>query len=210
MSTRAQLRANVRSNLADAGITYYDDLQINNALQDAYDKIATECFCIIKSVQIAQIASNPYYDFLSLGVVDYLGTIGIYNQATNFWLRDDVSLMDFDRLRRDWEKWEGQPQFWTPHSLKYVAMCPNLSSVGTEAFLLWYWAIAPQFTSDSDVPLVATDMQTLFEYYATADLLESAEELVKATPYWASWGSDKEDYKQRCLNLAKVDLLLRL
>jgi hypothetical protein len=207
---RAQLRADVRSNLYDSGITFYDDDSINQSLQDAYDKIASECYCIIKSVAVNQVPNQPYYDFKTLGVSDYLGTIAIFNLSTNFWLRDDVSLRDFDRLRRDWEKWEGQPQFWTPHSLKYVAVAPNLSAVTTEQFTLWYWAIAPTFVLDTDVPLVAADMQTLLEYYATADKLEDAEESTKASIWWKAYADDAPQYKQRCLNLAKTDLLLRV
>lgn len=207
---RAQLRADVRSNLSDAGITFYDDDSINQSLQDAYNTIAVRCLCIVKSATVNQVPNQPYYDFKTLGTADYLGTIGIFNLSTNFWLRDDVSLRDFDRLRRDWEKWDGQPQFWTPHSLKYVAIAPNLSAVSGQQFTLWYWAIAPIFTLDTDTPLVAADMQTLLEYYATADKLEDAEEPTKASTWWKLFEDDADDYHKRCLNLAKTDLLLRV
>src|SRR5258708_3695769 len=109
---RGQLPVNIRSNLSDNGITYFDDQTINDSIQDAYNEVAAKCFCIPKSAIINQISNVNYYDFLALGITDYLGTIGIFNLATNFWLRDDVSLRDFDRLRRDWERWNGEAQFW--------------------------------------------------------------------------------------------------
>lgn len=208
--TLAQLRTNVRSNLSDSGITFYDDNSINDALQDAYNEVAAKARCITKSATVSQVANANYYDFVSLGVTDYLGTTAIYNQSTAFWLRDDVSLRDFDRLRRDWEMWNGDCQFWAPHSLQYIAVAPVLPIIVNEQFTLWYWAAAPTLSSDSSVPLVSTDMQPLLEFYATADLLESAEEMSKSQPYWAEYRRDLPKYKDRCVRLAAADLLLRV
>lgn len=208
--TRIQIRALVRANLSDAGVTFFDDAAINDSLQDGYNEVAAKCRCIQKSAVVNQVANSPYYDFITLGISDYLGTIAIFNPSTNFWLRDDISLRDFDRLRRDWEKWSGQPQFWAPHSLKYIAVAPNLAATNGEQFTLWYWATAPVMTSDSDVPLIATDMQNILEEYATADLLEDASEVTKASVYWSDYEKDKQDYKARCAELARADLLLRV
>lgn len=206
---RGQLRANIQSNLQDAGVTYYQDAEINTSIQDAYNIIAAKSFCIIKSVTLNWESYN-YYDFIGLGVSDYLGTIAIFNIATNQWLRDDLSLRDYDRLRRDWETWNGQPMFWTPHSLKYVAIVPFLTAaVGT--FTLWYWATAPTLGSDSDSPLVSSDVQSfLFEGYCTGELLETGEEPSKANDWWMQYKKYITTYKERCINVAKSDVLLRV
>ena len=215
--TRAQLRANVRSNLYDAGVTFYDDDAINQSLQDGYNEVAAKCRCITKSAAVQQLANQPYYDFLNVsGVTDYLGTVAIYNADTLFWLRDDVSIRDFDRIRRDWETWTGEPQFWAPHSQQYIAVCPVLAAVitGVNLFTLWYWAQAPSFAAqespDSTAPLIATDMQPLLEWYATGDLLEDAQEVTKAQDWWQRFEADKIKYRERCINLAKAQLLLRV
>lgn len=211
--TLAQIRGNVQSNLNDAGVTYFSEQAINDSIQDAYNEVAAKCRCIIKSVTINQIANQPYYDFVALGVSDYLGTIAIFNQETQYWLRDDISLRDFDRLRRDWEQWVGQPQFWAPHSQRLIAVAPNLATVvvpSSQQFTLWYWGIAPSLSSDSSIPLVASDMQTLLEFYATGDLIQNAEEVSKAQPWFQMYERDKEAYKQRCVDLARADILLRV
>lgn len=209
--TRLQVRTNIRSNLQDFGITYYDDQSINDAIQDAYNEVASKCFCIVNSVTVNQIANNPYYDFQNqCGVTDYIGTIAIYNLNTMFWLRDDVSLRDYDRLRRDWERWTGAPQFWTPHSLQYVAITPNLAQTSGEQFTLWYWGQAPTLQFDTDTFLIASDMQNLLEWYGTADKLEDAQETAKAAPFWQMYEEDKMKYRARCLELARADLLLRV
>lgn len=212
MSTRTQIRANVRQNLADVGITFYSESEINDSLQDAYNEIVAKTLCHIKqstALNWSAVVGN-YIDFeTDFAITDYLGTYAIFNNLTNWWLRDDISIRDLDRIRRDWEQWRGQPQFWVPHSLKYIIVAPiNLPGTGT--FTPWYYAKAPTMTIDSDVPVIAADQHTLLEYYATADLLESAEERVKAQAWWNQYEPQKEEYKTRCHNLAKHDLLLRV
>lgn len=208
--TRAQIRMNVRSNLADAGITFFDDTSLNDAIQDAYNEVASKCRCIVKSQTIAQIPNTNYYDLLTLGISDYLGCFAIFNTGTNFWLRDDLSLPDFDRIRRDWELWTGAVQFWTPHSFKRVAVAPYLTNVVSETFVVWYWANAPILTTDSDTFLIAPDMQDTLEMYATADKLEDSEEIAKAKPFWESYERQKQQYLVRCQKLAAAQLLQRV
>jgi hypothetical protein len=206
---RGQIRTRVLKNLSDAGVIYSVN-ELNDFLQDGYNEVAERSKCIIKSASVNQVANAPYYDFITLGVTDYLGTIGIFNNATQFWLRDDISLRDFDRLRRDWEQWTGSPQFWAPHSLQYIAVCPNEFQIVAQTFSLWYWAIAPTFTTDSDTPLIATDKQNLLENYATAMALEDSKELTKASTYMAQYEEDIQEYTKRCVTLAAADLLQRV
>lgn len=210
MGNLGTIRGEVSANLNDAGLTFYDESSLNEAINDAYQEIASKCFCIVKSTNLQQ-QTTPYYDFLNLGIADYLGTIGIFNLDTNYWLRDDLSLRDYDRLRRDWEVWAGTPQFWTPHSLRFVALAPNLATVTSgNQLTLWYWAQAPQLVTDSDVPLIASDMQSMLEDYATADRLLDAEEISKAADYLGRFERDRIKYKRRCLEISRSDLLLRI
>ena len=207
--TRQQIRDVIRVNLADVGISYYSDAEINSSIQDCYNEVCAKSQCLVKSATSLTWRESNYYDFVTLGVTDYLGCIAIFNILTNQWLRDDLSLRDFDRIRRDWELWKGQPQFWASHSLQYVAVAPRVAvAIGT--YTLWYWAVAPTLSGDSDTPLIAVDMHDLFEYYCTADLLETAEEAVKAAAFWKPYEEHLLSYKQRCHELAKAELLLRI
>ncbi len=212
MSTRAQIRANIQANLADVGLgTFYTPTEIDESIQDAYNEVVAKTLCNIKMMTLSWPATpSPYYDFITThSVTDYLGTYAIFNNNTNFWLRDDVSLRDLDRIRRDWELWRGQPQFWCPHSLKRIVIVPNLL-VGGGTFNLWYYAIAPVMTADSDVPIIAADEHVLIAWYSTADLIETAEEPAKAAHWWGMYEPAKEEYKQRCHNVAQAQLLLRI
>lgn len=207
--TLADIRNNVRNNLADNQITFYSEDDINQSIQDGYFDIAAKSFCINQTYTLSWLNNKNYYDFVSLKVPNYMGTIAIFNLNTNFWLEDSISLRDLDRLRYDWELWVGQPQFWAPHSYQYTVIAPKFL-IGCGQFILLYWCAAPTLAGDYDVPLIATDMQVLLEDYATADLLDGAEEVTKAANFWKPYSTQLAMYKERCTNLAKSDILLRV
>jgi len=216
--TRSQLREIVKRNLNDAGAITFQDEEINQSLQDAYNDIASKTQCIVKSVTLNWLSQVNYYDFLNgngdptRAVSDFLGTISIFNNNSNLWLRDDMHQRDFDKVRVDWELWSGQPQFWAPKCLQYSIVVPRLYAA-TGTFDLWYWAKAPIWTDEDDLvtePLVASDMQDLFEYFSTADLLSSVEEPLKAMAWWKKYFETRQSYKERCRNNAMADLLPRI
>lgn len=211
MSTLQQMRLNVRANLADANITYYQDGEINTALQNAYNYTVAKALAYVKPVTLNWPANTIYYDFTQspFNLTDYIGVHAILNNNTQWYLRDDVSRRDLDRIRRDWELWTGNAQFWCPHSLRFVIIVPyNTTAVGT--MQLWYYAQAPTFRGDSDSPIIAPDFHKHLEERATADMLEGAEEVSKAQYWWDQFWPSFEEFKARCENQAKNDLLLRV
>ncbi len=231
--TRAQIKATVRENLDDAGVSFYSESDLNESIQDAYDDIVCISQCICKSVDVAWIGGLSYYNFITdCGITDYLCTIAIFNYATNRWLRDDLNLRDLDRIRRDWENWIGTPQFWVTSDPLHIAVAPkypqgdlpigafnplafsdafyigDLAPLGT--FKLLYWATAPVLASDLSIFLTASDVQNMFEFYCTADMLEAAEEYTKAQEYWEKYYSSLMEYSSRVKRNNKHDLLLRV
>ena len=97
--TRGQIKNTVRVNLDDLGVTFFSEDDLNDSLQDAYDDIVCLSRCIVKRVEINWIENLSYYDFAGeLGITDYLATVAIFNQVTNRWLRDDLTVRDFDRI----------------------------------------------------------------------------------------------------------------
>src|ERR1017187_6984816 len=230
---RGQIKLTVRQNLDDNGVSFYSDDDLNESLQDAYDDIVCMSQCVTKTVTLKWIGSLSYYDFKNdLGLVDYLAPVAIFNYATNRWLRDDLTLRDLDRLRRDWELWIGTPQFWCSSDPAHIAIAPkyqdsgvtpgafaplafsNAFFIGTVStlsnFKLVYWATAPVLSGDSDNFLTASDVQNLFEFYCTADMLEGAEEFDKASEYWEKYYSSLVEYSSRVKKINRSDLLLRV
>lgn len=236
MKNRGQVKAEVQTNLTDLNINFYSDDDLNNSIQDAYDDIVILTQCIQKKVTLNWISNLSYYDFKNvMNVTDYMGTIAIFNNVTNLWLRDDLSLKDFDRIRRDWETWIGSVLFWAPSDPTYIAICPKMFASNIQygafdsgsfdsgsffidnsitsnlgSFILYYWALAPTLVSDSDTFLVASDKTTAITRYATADLLEQCQEFNKAQSFWDPYLKDIEEYADRVKRNNKSDLLLRL
>lgn len=230
--TRGQIKTIVRANLDDSGISFYSETDLNESLQDAYDDIASLSQCICLSVDLDWIGSLSYINFVTdYGLSDYLATVAIFNYSTKRWLRDDLNLRDFDRIRRDWENWIGTPQFWASSDPLHIAVAPKYlataggsgsfdylsfsdafdigsGSIGT--FKLLYWAQAPVLASDLSTFLMASDVQNMLEFYATADMLEAAEEFGKAQEYWEKYYNSLMQYSERVKRNNKSDLLLRV
>ena len=230
--TRLQLKESVRINLADLGVTFYQEDDLNDSIQDAYDDVALLTRCITKTRQMLFESDLVYYNLDSLLSGDYLGTIAIFNHTINLWLGDDISLKDMDNVRRDWELWTGTPQNWCPVDPKRIAIVPHytgitpswsgafyynafsnafyIGSASTPSFTLYYTAEAPTLSADSDTFLIATDMQDLLEFYTTADMLEQAQEFTKAIVWWSKYYPMIDTYSERVRLNAKSDLLLRV
>lgn len=209
--TRAQLRTTVLENLTGSrvGSNFYQTEEINDSLQDAYNEVVAKTKCLVLNVTIPWQSGINYYDPTIWGAVNYLGTIGLFDNNSDLWLRDDVSIRDFNRIRRDWELWVGEPQFWASHSQKRIAVCPALSA-GAGTFVLWYYGIAPVFNDDGTGTIIANDMDILLSDYSTVDLLETAQEVSKAQFYLSRYNDKLAIYKERTHRLAAHQLLLRI
>lgn len=228
---RSDIKTNVRINLADSGVTFYSDDDLNDSIQDAYDDISILTRCILKRITLNFTSYLTYYNFKDdYGLSDYLGTTAIFNNLTNRWLIDDCSLRDFDRIRRDWENWTGSSQFWAPSDPLRIAIVPKytgssvsgafnsnaftnayfIGSTTLGTFDLYYWATAPTLSTDTDTFLIAADMQDLVEFYVTGDLIEQAQEYTKAAIWWTKYFAQIVIYKDRVSRINKSDLLLRV
>lgn len=206
MSTFTQIKSAVRANLNDGGVAFYSAADLLESIEDAYSDVFFQTRCLIKKVTLPFI-DRTAYDFKLLGVEDFMCVIAIFNNNTNRWLLDNLTIRDFDGIRYDWELWQAQPQFWAPLNFDINLIVPYLSTP-TGTFDLYYAAKAPDVTDDTQTPLIATDMHKLLEWYGSGDMLESAEEFVKAGEYFEQYNQQVEEYSERVKNQAKRDLLI--
>src|SRR5882672_384264 len=112
--TFAAIKVNARINLNDAGVTAYSLADIDDSCQDAYDDIAFQTHCIIKSTTLNWQSNLVYYDFVSLGVSDFLACTAIFNNVNNLWLDDDTTRQQLDNEDARWEVTKGEPRMWIP------------------------------------------------------------------------------------------------
>lgn len=202
--TRDEIAVNVRINLNDLGVTFYSDDDVNDSLQDGYDDIAVFTGCIQKQTNLTQTNDTTYYDMIS-SISDFFAIVAAYNNTSNRWIYFNP-LKSFDLIRIDFELWAGiQPEYGAISNFRYVLFLPRLASA-SGTITVWYRATAPTLAG-SDTPLIHSDEQSLLELYATADLLDQAEEYKKADAYWVPYFEGLIKYKKRIGSLALSDYL---
>jgi hypothetical protein len=204
--TYQEIKDHIRSNLNDAGVLNYSETDLIESVEDAEAEISFLARHIIKTTTLP-FQATPYYDFRLLGVEDFLCVTAIFNENTNRWLRDDLTLRDFDRIRDDWELWTGTPQHWAPVNFELNAIVPYMPSPSGN-LVLYYAAKASELVDSTLTPLIATDCQRLLELYSTGDLLEQFEEYTKANEYFNEYYPLLADYSARVKNQARRDLLV--
>lgn len=190
--TRDDTAARVRVNLEDAAITFYSNIDINDSIQDGYN------FTVGIAQPIERLTSNilfenkkVYYD-LSIILSRYIRPMAIYNRNIDRWL-DFKDLLFLDSLRTDWELTRGESYYVVVLDHKQVALNPTLviASGGMDIF---YKASAETLTETS-TPEIPETYETILEEYATADLLEQAEEYEKAKIFWDKFYNKLKDLK---------------
>lgn len=200
MPTRADNALAVRENLDDLGISFYSSTDINDSLQDAYNKFCALTGCIVKSTHYP-ILSQPYWN-LGASIPNYLYTVGLWNYGMNKWMEAKPRRF-LDNIRWDWELWTGNPFYFCPIDFRRIVVAPSLPAPSGVVYLL-YKAKAP-IMSDATVPLIPNQIEHILEWYATADLLEQAKEYNKAAEYWAEWRRGINVANQNIHNPAQSD-----
>lgn len=206
MATQSEIAANVRENLYDNGITWYSVADITDSIQDGYHDLTTFSGCISRISEVNFTNNTVYYDFSEL-LSNFLYVIGIFNKNTNRWLVPTTEL-ELDKLRNDWELWEGEPFFFVPHDLKRIAIVPHKSSaVGS---MIVHYREHGSILVPTDTPELHTDAVDLLEEYATGDLFEQAQEFKKASQWLGSYFEGANEYSQRCKRLSRSDQIAYL
>ena len=175
--TRAEIRNEIRINLDELGITFYTDQNINDSIQDAYDHVAVTTGCIEKRATIDIISNLSYYKMTDY-IPDWYSAFAGYNEQTKRWL-DPVPYDIFDEQRENWELANQSPFSFCPLTHEYLVVFPRLNSNFTNGLTFFYSATA-DILSDNTTPQIPDQFIHTLEYWATADLLEDAEEFGKA------------------------------
>lgn len=189
--TRDQVLARVRLNLNDVGITFWSSSDANDSIQDGYDDVAINSGCIEKTIPLTPVVNLLYYN-LSSTISDYFKLSAIFNPSNNYWLTP-VALEVLRQYGPEFEKATGPPTHFCPISFEYTILWPA-SLVATPNLTLIYAAQA-NILSATTVPTIPTEFQNILEDYVTADLLEQAEEYVKAGTYWQSYSEKRKRLK---------------
>jgi hypothetical protein len=187
--TRGEVKARVRANLDDNAVTFYTATDIDDSLADAYYWSSIFANSIEKTKNISFQQSCPYYN-LQLIIPDHFAVTGVYDLARSRFL-PYKSRQELTSLNHLYETWAGPPEYFFVHSQNYLFIGPqplnvaSLVQTGEANLKIFYRAfddnISDDFHHQYRIPVQADDC---IEFYATADLLEQAQEWSKAQFYW--------------------------
>ena len=180
---QSEVASRVRSNLADAGATFFTNNNIDEAVQDGYDSIVSLLLPLTATKTLDFVDNLVYYDFYNL-IPNYIHVLAIYNNNTDRWLDFRTSKW-LEGRRYDWELTEGQPEVFTVIDYRYVALWPTLSSASGNMDI-YFKKTGPQLVSSDTIDILDIEPEVI-EWFSTADCLEQIEEFEKAQAYFQNF-----------------------
>lgn len=212
--TKTEILERVRGNLYDVGMEHWTYADLTSAIQDGYDEIALFTQCIEKVDTLTLVGDLSYYkmaDYFS----DYYRVVAMWNNDTNRWL-EPVSITELNEWHPHWEILNGQPIFFTPIGLEYVALVRKPAT--TTGDLLVFYSATANTLADATTPTIPTGSHNVLEDYATSILLDQNLEYTKAQRYFDDYENkigdivrdlNKRSIPDRLMTLASVVGTLR-
>lgn len=173
----------VRRNLDDLNITFFDNTRISDAVIEAYVQTTILSGSIEEEATLPVVAEKQYYDFALLFPNCY-ALVAIYHVELKKWLIPR-SMRTLDIIRPDWEIWNGQPEYFCQINWRYVAIVPA-PTIATGNLKIFYKSNPPRpVTVSYQVELPNVHITTVTDR-ATAECLEMCDEYGKAQDWWQS------------------------
>lgn len=186
--TRGEVKTRVRANLDDAAVTFFTITDIEDSLSDAYYWSSVFANTIEKTANISFQQTCPYYNLQTI-IPDHFAVTGVYDLARNRFI-PYKSRLELIQLNNHYEMWHGPPEYFFIHSQNYLFITPqplNISSLTqttNQDLKIFYRAFDDSVHHDSSAYRLPLQGEDCLEFYATADLLEQAQEWSKAQFYW--------------------------
>lgn len=169
----------IRTNLDDAGVTYYSEESVNDSILDIYDDIVCQTLPFETSAELDYQANKVYYDLYSL-INNYILPVAIYCNVTSRWLTQK-SLLQLEAIDSRWEITNGNPIYYSVVDFRRIAFYPHPSTTDN-SFVVYYKYRAPEADVD-DIMLISNNSDILVTDGVTEDLLAQSHEFSKASSY---------------------------
>ena len=177
------IKGRIRTNLDDAGITFYSEADVTDSLQETYNEVVAVTQPMECVREISFVSQQVYYNLQEL-IPDYLRPLAIFNKNINRFLAfKDLSYVQNERI--DWELATGEPRVFILLDYRYIALFPRLETA-SGSMEVFYKAKANTLR-DTSVPVVPDGNTIILEEGATGDLLEQKEEFTKAQMYFSNY-----------------------
>lgn len=178
--TRDQIAEKVRSNLDDAGVTFYSEVDINDSLQDGFDDILVMTLPLEQSTDISFEDNKTYYNIYN-AISDYILPLAIWLPEPGRWLI--LKNKEYFRKRDyQWELTHGTPIYYCVQDYKNIGFFPHFLQSDSRMFTIYYKSRGSELAASTEIKFSDYD-EIILENYATFDLLEQAREFNKARIY---------------------------
>ena len=181
--TRLEILERVRGNLYDTGMDHWETYDLHTAIQDGYEEVAVFTQCI-ETVGTLNLVGNLSWYKMTDYFSDYFRIVAMWNNQTNRWL-EPIAVSELGAWHERWETQNGEPAFFSPVGLEYVALCKKPAT--TTGSLLVFYASTADTLTDNDTPVIPPASHTVLEDYATSILLDQALEFSKASAYYEQY-----------------------
>jgi hypothetical protein len=179
--TKSELVNAIRLGLDDLGITFYSTTDISDSISDGYALVTALAKTVESVTTLSYSTISPYYDFPSL-VPDFFALVALYDNSYKRYLEYCPRPVLFAQTQR-YELWNGHPTLFTVIDYRRTLILPSLTA-SAGAFKIFYRSFGPAL-SDGTILRIPKEAEQSVLYYAIADLLEQAQEFIKAQEQWA-------------------------
>ena len=188
--TFAELRTEVFRRLDEdsADPAFWTAADINTALNEAYEELSDSSEWHERNAILKLLSKRTYNDLrFALGSGEIVLTLKhAYNSTTRRWL-DPVELRDLDyRTFHQWEDITGEPEKFFLRGLFWLGTFPK-QNTDSGNLKLYYTAIPPAMSADTDEPGFPEEFQHGLIEYALGDLLAQEGETQKGLAHFREY-----------------------
>ena len=168
--TLAALRSEVRRQLDDDTAAFVTDADIDDSLNEGYEEMSEATLWYERQFMLPLLSRRTYYNVRELAPDEPLGVSRCWNTVTQKWLDPD-SVRALDGRIRQWELNAGEPRSYFMRGHWWLGVWPKPASDDISRVRVYYTAIPPPMTLDTDVPGFPPEFHWALVDYALYDTL---------------------------------------
>ncbi len=186
-----QMQAEVRRRLNEAGVSFFSDQDIKDAINDGSDELADATEWYERQVTLRLLQGRTHYDLKTVISDIFLTPLRAWNATTKQWLTP-VDPLELDtRTFVQWELNYGEPQKYMLRGNWWLGVFPRPSQDGGGVRFI-YTSIPDHMTDDTEEPDFPQEFHAALTEFAISDCLAQVRERKMALDRWASYVSYQE------------------
>lgn len=184
--TRAELRAEVRRQLDDASERFVTNDDINDSLNEGYEDMSDVTEWYERTFNLRCQSGRNYYNIRDMVQEELIRVLRCYSKTGNWWLHPD-SLRNLDGVLSQWETNRGEPRSYLMRGHWWMGLWPKPSADFDSVERVYYSAMPPALTLDTDAPGFPDEFHRGLVDYALYDIYMQDRDPDVALNYYARY-----------------------